>query len=53
MPPFSTIKTFVKALQTGRTNITESLEMVRQAPCSSSDKTSILGKTAAGVFNLE
>lgn len=34
-------------------NIIESLEMVRQAPCSSEDKTSILGKTAASVFNLK
>jgi predicted TIM-barrel fold metal-dependent hydrolase len=33
-------------------NITESLDMVRQAPCSAADKTAILGTTAAGVFNL-
>ena len=33
-------------------NITESLEMVRQAPCSALDKAAILGKTAAGMFNL-
>src|SRR2546426_10801189 len=26
MPPYSTLKTFVQALQTGRTNITECLE---------------------------
>jgi predicted TIM-barrel fold metal-dependent hydrolase len=34
-------------------NIIESLDMVRQAPCSAEDKTNILGKTAAGVFNLK
>jgi predicted TIM-barrel fold metal-dependent hydrolase len=33
-------------------NIIESIDMVRQAPCSSADKTAILGNTAAGVFNL-
>ena len=33
-------------------NITESLEMIRQAPCSSESKTAILGKTAAGLFKL-
>jgi predicted TIM-barrel fold metal-dependent hydrolase len=33
-------------------NIVESIDMVRQAPCSSADKTAILGTTAAGVFNL-
>jgi len=33
-------------------NIVESIDMVRQAPCSSADKTAILGNTAAGVFNL-
>ena len=33
-------------------NIVESLEMIRHAPCSASDKTAILGKTAAGLFNL-
>ena len=33
-------------------NITESLEMVRQAPCSEADKTAILGKTAAELFKL-
>ena len=33
-------------------NIIESLAMVRQAPCSATDKTNILGKTAAGLFNL-
>ena len=34
-------------------NIVESLDMVRQAPCSAEDKTNILGKTAAGLFNLK
>jgi predicted TIM-barrel fold metal-dependent hydrolase len=34
-------------------NIVESLDMIRQAPCSASDKTAMLGKTAAGLFNLE
>ena len=34
-------------------NIIESLDMVRQAPCSAEDKTNILGKTAAGLFNLK
>jgi 6-methylsalicylate decarboxylase len=34
-------------------NIVESLDMIRQAPCSASDKTAILGKTAAGLFNLK
>ncbi len=33
-------------------NIVESIDMVRQAPCSNADKTAILGTTAAGVFNL-
>ncbi len=33
-------------------NIIESLDMVRQAPCSAAEKTAILGTTAAGVFNL-
>jgi predicted TIM-barrel fold metal-dependent hydrolase len=33
-------------------NLIESLEMVRQAPCSAADKTNILGKTAAGLFQL-
>jgi predicted TIM-barrel fold metal-dependent hydrolase len=33
-------------------NIIESLEMVRQAPCSVDEKTAILGKTAAGLFKL-
>lgn len=32
MPPFSTIRTFVKALQTGRTNITESLDRLMTNP---------------------
>ena len=34
-------------------NIVESLDMIRQAPCSAPDKTAILGKTAAGLFNLK
>ena len=34
-------------------NIIESLDMVRQAPCSATDKSNILGKTAAGLFNLK
>jgi predicted TIM-barrel fold metal-dependent hydrolase len=34
-------------------NLIESLEMVRQAPCSAADKTNILGKTAAGLFGLK
>jgi predicted TIM-barrel fold metal-dependent hydrolase len=34
-------------------NIIESLDMVRQAPCSAEDKTNILGKTAASLFNLK
>ena len=33
-------------------NLTESLSMVRQAPCSESDKTAILGKNAAVLFKL-
>jgi predicted TIM-barrel fold metal-dependent hydrolase len=33
-------------------NIIESLDMVRQAPCSAEDKSKILGKTAAAVFNV-
>ena len=33
-------------------NIIESIDMVRQSPCSSAYKTAILGNTAAGVFNL-
>ena len=33
-------------------NLTESLNMVRQASCSDTDKTAILGKTAAGLFKL-
>jgi predicted TIM-barrel fold metal-dependent hydrolase len=35
------------------TNITESLDMIRQAPCSDEDKTKILGKTAARLFKLQ
>jgi len=33
-------------------NITESLEMIRQAPCSVAQKTAILGRTAGGLFSL-
>jgi predicted TIM-barrel fold metal-dependent hydrolase len=33
-------------------NIVESLEMIRQAPCSAAEKTAMLGKTAAGLFNV-
>src|SRR5919106_2586948 len=33
-------------------NLIESLNMVRQAPCSADEKTGILGKTAAGLFKL-
>jgi predicted TIM-barrel fold metal-dependent hydrolase len=33
-------------------NLMESIEMVRQAPCSAADKTAILGKTAAQLFKL-
>jgi predicted TIM-barrel fold metal-dependent hydrolase len=33
-------------------NILESLEMIWQAPCTAEQKTAILGKTAAGLFNL-
>ncbi len=33
-------------------NITESLEMIRKAPCSEADKTAMLGRTAAGLFKL-
>jgi hypothetical protein len=29
------------------------VDMSRRAPCSAPDKTAILGKTAAGLFNLE
>jgi predicted TIM-barrel fold metal-dependent hydrolase len=34
-------------------NIVESVDMIRRAPCSAPDKIAILGKTAAGLFNLE
>jgi predicted TIM-barrel fold metal-dependent hydrolase len=34
-------------------NLIESLDMVRQAPCSAGDKVNILGKTAARLFNLD
>ena len=33
-------------------NIIESLDMVRQTPCSAEDRLNILGKTAAGLFKL-
>jgi len=33
-------------------NLIESLDMVRQAPCSDGEKTAMLGKTAAGLFKL-
>jgi predicted TIM-barrel fold metal-dependent hydrolase len=33
-------------------NITESLDMVREAPCSAAEKSAILGETAGGLFNL-
>jgi predicted TIM-barrel fold metal-dependent hydrolase len=33
-------------------NIVESLEMVRQAPCSMTEKNAILGQTARAVFSL-
>jgi predicted TIM-barrel fold metal-dependent hydrolase len=33
-------------------NLIESLNMVRQAPCSADERTAILGKTAAGLFKL-
>jgi predicted TIM-barrel fold metal-dependent hydrolase len=33
-------------------NVVESLEMIRQAPCSSNEKTAILGRTAAALFDL-
>ena len=33
-------------------NLTESINMVRQAPCSETQKTAILGKNAAGLFKL-
>jgi len=35
------------------TNIAESLDMIRQAPCSDEDKTKMLGKTAARLFKLQ
>jgi predicted TIM-barrel fold metal-dependent hydrolase len=33
-------------------NLIESLDMVRQAPCSAADKIGMLGKTAARLFQL-
>ena len=34
-------------------NVIESVEMIRQAPCSTQEKTAILGKTAAALFKLQ
>jgi predicted TIM-barrel fold metal-dependent hydrolase len=34
-------------------NVIESLDMVRQAPCSAQEKTAILGRTAAALFTLQ
>jgi predicted TIM-barrel fold metal-dependent hydrolase len=34
-------------------NVIESLDMVRQAPCSAQQREAILGKTAAGLFKLQ
>jgi len=34
-------------------NVIESLDMVRQAPCSAEEKTAIMGKTAATLFKLQ
>jgi predicted TIM-barrel fold metal-dependent hydrolase len=34
-------------------NVIESLDMVRQAPCSAQEREAILGKTAAGLFKLQ
>jgi len=34
-------------------NLMESINMVRQAPCSSNEKAAILGKNAAALFNLK
>jgi predicted TIM-barrel fold metal-dependent hydrolase len=34
-------------------NVIESLDMVRQAPCSAQEKTAILGRTAAALFKME
>jgi predicted TIM-barrel fold metal-dependent hydrolase len=34
-------------------NLTESINMIRHAPCSSGEKTAILGKNAAALFNLK
>jgi aminocarboxymuconate-semialdehyde decarboxylase len=33
-------------------NVIESLEMIRQAPCSADEKTAMLGKTAGALFSL-
>jgi predicted TIM-barrel fold metal-dependent hydrolase len=34
-------------------NVIESLDMVRQAPCSAEEKTAIMGRTAAALFKLQ
>ena len=34
-------------------NVLESVEMIRQEPCSAQEKTAILGKTAAALFKLQ
>jgi predicted TIM-barrel fold metal-dependent hydrolase len=34
-------------------NVTESLEMIRQAPCTEQEKTAMLGKTATALFKLQ
>jgi predicted TIM-barrel fold metal-dependent hydrolase len=34
-------------------NVTESLEMIREAPCSAQEKAAMLGKTAATLFKLQ
>jgi predicted TIM-barrel fold metal-dependent hydrolase len=34
-------------------NLTESITMIRQAPCSSAEKAAILGSNAAALFNLK
>lgn len=34
-------------------NLTESINMIRQAPCSGDEKTAILGNNAAALFNLK
>ena len=34
-------------------NVTESMEMIREAPCSAQEKAAMLGKTAATLFKLQ